>query len=236
VGAFAGPEVVESGLVLALDAANSKSYPGSGTTWTDLSGNGNNGTLVNGVGYNGSNLGSLSFDGVDDYVSASISNFFTSYSEQITIETWVYIPSSATWSNGNYGNIVARGSFAGSHGLWRTTNNNQVSAYFRQSGATFGAVQSTGTIGRDAWYQLVAVWTGSGSQLYINGNLTNSNSGSLGNTTSNVAFEIGRNTAASGANGNYFTGNQTGTKIYNRALTPQEIQQNFNTLRGRFNI
>jgi hypothetical protein len=60
---FTGPNVVSQGLVLALDAGNSKSYPGSGTTWSDLSGNGNNGTLVNGVGYNSSNLGSLVFDG-----------------------------------------------------------------------------------------------------------------------------------------------------------------------------
>ena len=55
-----GPRVITDGLVLALDAADVSSYPGSGTTWTDLSGNGNNGTLVNGVGYDN---GSLIFDG-----------------------------------------------------------------------------------------------------------------------------------------------------------------------------
>jgi len=54
------PRIVTDGLVLCLDAGNAKSYPGSGTTWTDLSGNGNNGTLVNGVGYNGGSGGSLS--------------------------------------------------------------------------------------------------------------------------------------------------------------------------------
>ena len=51
------PRIITDGLVLCLDAGNTKSYPGSGTTWTDLSGQGNNGTLVNGVGYNGSNGG-----------------------------------------------------------------------------------------------------------------------------------------------------------------------------------
>jgi hypothetical protein len=228
------PSLVLPGLTLCLDAANPKSYPGSGTTWTDLSGNGNNGTLVNGVGYNSGNLGSLVFDGVDDRVSANISSFFTSYSQQITMEAWIYIPTSATWSNGFYGNIFTRGNFAGSHGLWRTTTNNQVSAYFRQSGTTFAAVQSVGTISRDTWFQLVAVWTGSGSQLYINGSLVSSNSGSLGDTTNNLEFEIGRNTAASGASGNYFTGNQAAHKIYNRALTASEIQQNFIATRSRF--
>jgi uncharacterized delta-60 repeat protein len=61
------PQISLNGLVLCLDAANSKSYPGSGTTWTDLSGNGNNGTLTNGPTFDSDNLGSLVFDGVDDY-------------------------------------------------------------------------------------------------------------------------------------------------------------------------
>jgi len=63
------PRIITDGLVLCLDAGNPKSYPGSGTTWTDLSGNGNNGTLTNGPTYNSGNLGSLVFDGVNDYVN-----------------------------------------------------------------------------------------------------------------------------------------------------------------------
>ena len=71
-----GPSpIITNGLVLCLDAADRNSYPGSGTTWTDLSGRGNNGTLQNGVGYSGDNGGSLSFDGVDDYVSIGTSGF-----------------------------------------------------------------------------------------------------------------------------------------------------------------
>jgi uncharacterized delta-60 repeat protein len=69
-----GPKLVTDGLVLALDAANSKSYPGIGTTWTDLSGSGNNGTLTNGPTYSSNNLGALNFDGIDDY-SALTSNY-----------------------------------------------------------------------------------------------------------------------------------------------------------------
>ena len=74
MGAFAGPEIAESGLVLALDAGNLKSYPGSGTTWTDLSGGGNTGTLTNGPTYSSANGGSLVFDGTNDYISLSSSN------------------------------------------------------------------------------------------------------------------------------------------------------------------
>ena len=59
------PKIVTDGLVLCLDAANPKSYPGSGTTWTDLSGNGNNGTLVNGASYNSVNNGVFVLDADD---------------------------------------------------------------------------------------------------------------------------------------------------------------------------
>ena len=67
--------IVTDGLVLRLDAGNRNSYPGSGTTWTDLSGNGNNGTLsATSIGYNSANGGSLVFDGTDDYVNLSFVN------------------------------------------------------------------------------------------------------------------------------------------------------------------
>ena len=68
---FHSPSIVTNGLVLCLDAGNRKSYPGSGNTWTDLSGNGNTGTLEGDVGYNSANGGSLVFDGTDDYIQFS---------------------------------------------------------------------------------------------------------------------------------------------------------------------
>ena len=65
------PKIIRDGLVLCLDAANPKSYPGTGTAWTDLSGSGNNGTLVNGPVYSSANGGSIDFDGSNDYSSLS---------------------------------------------------------------------------------------------------------------------------------------------------------------------
>jgi hypothetical protein len=65
---YGTPPIVTNGLVLNLDCGNRLSYPTSGTTWTDLSGNNNNGTLTNGPTFNPNNLGSIVFDGVDDYV------------------------------------------------------------------------------------------------------------------------------------------------------------------------
>jgi hypothetical protein len=83
---FHSPRIVTDGLVLALDAANSLSYPGSGTTWTDLSGKGNNGTLVNGPTFSPTNGGSIVFDGTNDYIS--FPNNPNLDSQAITMESW----------------------------------------------------------------------------------------------------------------------------------------------------
>ena len=217
--------------------------PRSSNVIIDISGKNNNGTLANNPVFTLGNGGILNFDGVDDEISfGGSTRYFTSYvNQQITIETWIYVPSSATWSNGFYGNIVTRGNYGGSHGLWRTTTNNQVSAWFRQTGAFVGGgqVESLGTITRDTWHQLVAVWKNPGSALYINGQLVSQNTTALADlnaTATDDLWYIGRNTAAGGSNGNFFTGNQASTKIYNRALTAAEVQQNFNATRGRFGI
>ena len=66
-----GPNIVTDGLSLYVDAANSKSYPGNGTIWSDISKTGDDGTLVNGPTYNPNNNGSILFDGLDDYVNFS---------------------------------------------------------------------------------------------------------------------------------------------------------------------
>jgi hypothetical protein len=87
---YASGKIVTSGLVLALDAADKNSYPGSGTTWTDLSGNGNNGTLVNGPTFSSANGGSIVFDGVDDYVTCG-TNSSTLVSSMTISSTFLFI-------------------------------------------------------------------------------------------------------------------------------------------------
>ena len=77
MGVAYNPNIVTDGLVLCLDAANKRSYPGTGTTWTDRSANGNNGTLTNGPTFDSANGGSIVFDGTNDYVTTTKNNLDT---------------------------------------------------------------------------------------------------------------------------------------------------------------
>jgi hypothetical protein len=196
----------------------------------------NNTITANSLTYASNNT--FSFNGTTDSMSISgtASTFFTDFSSgQLTLDVWINIPAGATWSNGSFGNILSRGSFSGSHGLVRTTTNNQVAAYFRQSGTTFAAIQSSATIQRDTWTNLVATWTGNTLSLYVNGELASANSGTLGTPTV-TDWVIGPAVAFSGSSGNRLQGQVSATKIYDRALSAIEVAQNFNVQRPIFGI
>ena len=88
-----GPDIIEDGLVLCLDAANINSYPKSGTTWSDLSGNGNHGALQNmdGANFSSDNRGTLSFDGTNEYIGCGISPMYSSSLVEFTVCSWAYV-------------------------------------------------------------------------------------------------------------------------------------------------
>jgi hypothetical protein len=218
------PSIITQNLVLCLDAANPKSYPGSGTTWTDLSGRGNNGTLVNGVGYSGSNLGSLSFDGVNDKVT--FPNNTISTTAGITVEVWF-----KTSSGTKYQDIF---DLDDAFGVWIVTNfppggTGKINTSFSTTTGYMSANYNANT-----WYQVVLSGSGTSNFMHLNGV-------QVATGTRTVATSINLNTARIGnvdgdrAN-EYLVGNVATLKLYNRALTAQEIQQNFNATRSRFSV
>ena len=215
-----GPRIVTEGLVLALDAADRNSYPGSGTTWTDLSGRGNNGTLQNGVGYSGDNGGSLSFDGVDDYVSIGTSGFPFGSSAG-TLSAWAR----TNTISGGYRWIVSYGT--GTTNQSRFLGINGTTYYF---GGYANDIIASG-VPVNTWINMVGVYDGTNASMYINGILVSGPTAKSWNTVASNA-QLGRQTN----NSEYWSGNISQVSVYNRALTAQEIQQNFNALRGRFNI
>ena len=224
-------KIVTDGLVLCLDAGNPKSYPGSGTTWTDLSGLANNGTLANGVGYNSGNGGSLVFDGVDDYIDLG-QNSSTFYpTEGLTVSTWIRTSVTDKW-------IIDSSRLSTSQG-WGINCGGAGPAFFIINGITNNV--STGfSIATGNWLNLVGTWTPSVSLLmYANGVQVGSNTTSIPASINlpNPVYStnIGRKGAQNGST-DYWNGNISQVSIYNRALTAAEVQQNFNATRSRYGI
>jgi hypothetical protein len=229
------PSIITNGLVLCLDAANRKSYPGSGTTWTDLSGRGNNGTLVNGVGYNGSNLGSLVFDGSNDYVDVGPNSNFSFGTGNFTIECWV-------WRNGsqseNAGIVISYPNIFGSAPLtsWQlsmgsiSAGNNQNKLVFYIGGQTDFRLDDPDVFPNQTWTYIVATRLGSTVSLYKNTSIVDSSTSSQNLSDDDIAIGINRGGTA------ILNGLISNVRIYNRALTAQEIQQNFNATRSRYGI
>jgi hypothetical protein len=217
--------VVQSGLVLALDAGNTKSYPGSGTTWTDLSGNGNTGTLVNGPTYNSGNGGSLVFDGVDDFVNG-VHNTQTNITGNITIECWFRL----TNTRSDWVRIFGKGDSTNrTVGLWY---NQAISAFlYQRFGITNMNAQYNSTVSLNTWFHMVGTSSANNHILYLN--TVQRATSSLGTTfaSSTDPYKVGYGNIHT-----YHIGNVSNAKIYNRALSAAEIQQNFNATRSRFGI
>jgi hypothetical protein len=217
------PRIVTDGLVLCLDAGNTKSYPGSGNTWYDLSGNGKNGTLTNGPTYSSSNGGSIVFDGTDDYVGTS--GMFNCNSN-FTFNSWVNAD-----VNNTIRTIISKRSAAGSIQI-RFNSSNQVQIVDNNIvdvGSFSSFTSSTST-----WYNICVVRSSNTYNLYVNGayvsNFTSSN------TYTYDADTIGQNYIASGGGSEKWDGKISAISAYNRALSAAEVQQNFNATRSRYGI
>jgi hypothetical protein len=220
-----------------LDAANRKSYPGSGTTWTDLSGRGNNGTLVNGVGYNGSNLGSLSFDGSNDYVDCG-NNSTTSIVDNLTISIWIKFPTG--YGNSSWNSILAKRPSGGSanYGINYNPATNLFQWYYLGNGGGVLSVPLTSNFSENTWVNICGVFsknlTTTDALLYKNSGLLTSS-----NLTGNVPAVTSKLTIGCYGDSSFAEFSPvtiSSVSIYNRALSASEIQQNFNALRGRFGI
>jgi len=121
------PSIATNGLVLNLDAGNTSSYIGSGTTWTDLTGSGNNGTLTNGPIFNSGNGGSIVFDGINDVVS--LGNILNMGSNSWTMSCWVKFDG----GTGVMG-IMGKTSYRAYDGRYSThIDNNNIITFFQSS-------------------------------------------------------------------------------------------------------
>jgi hypothetical protein len=226
---FHSPRIVTDGLVLYLDAANGRSYPGSGTTWSDLSGNGNNGTLVNGPTFNTGSLGSIQFDGVNDYCDIFAPNLTTT----TTIEMWTKLGSGYA-GNMIFGwNIYDIWCQSGGHIGYNTGNSDL-------HGISSTTVSSLGLINNWNHYvfEMRSDVSYTNNKIYINTNSQNLSQilASENSSVRNFNNGFGRISSWRFSNDYYMPQDCSYFRIYNRALTDEEIKQNFNATRGRFGL
>lgn len=218
--------IVRDGLVLCLDAADRKSYPGSGTTWFDRSGNGSHGILSNGPSFDSANGGSIVFDGTNDYVDLT-SLDSSRFNTEATLIVWLKLDL-------NQPDNLDSGIFG------FTTNTTYYSHYTYSGLGYFDTFRSTridtislSSLDRSTPHMLCITTKGGGSwKLYQNTNVVFTTAAqstiSMGNkylgvkNASDLTF--------------LFKGKFYAFSLYNKELSPAEIQQNFNAIRGRFGI
>lgn len=240
----AGPDIIEDGLVLCLDAGNRRSYPGSGTSWTDLSGNGNNGTLSNGASFETSNSGGVVCDGVDDYITVAETANLTP--QVLTAEVVVKINSHTNTVSGGASSsdqyLLFRQNtrveqFEG-YSIGYEETNQRIWTYVATSAGTYyGLYSPNNSTPLGNTHVITSVFDATTISLYINGAFISSAAKVSGiDYNATHTLKIGRSvpegaTWDRAANATFY-----GVKIYNRALAGIEVAQNFNALRGRFGL
>jgi hypothetical protein len=233
------PKTVTDGLILYLDAANTRSYISGSTTWTDLSRSGVNGTLVNGPTFNSANGGSIVFDGTNDYVSipnSSINPILTGLTS-LTVSVWVYVnsyhPADGTiFVSWPISNTSATSPFT-VVGLGVTTSGILNATIGNGIGRTVFTSNQTMSLNR--WHNIGLLWAGTNIFTFLNGVIST--------TSTTAAYTLNNSGTANLFLGTYNTnnaywlnGNYSISSIYNRALSATEIRQNYNATKTRFGL
>jgi hypothetical protein len=213
--------------VLCLDAANPRSYPKSGTTWSDLAG-ANNGTLTNMTdNFNQDDKGSLSFDGSNEYVDTGMN---PSYSA-VTISCWFQ------YSDTNSSVVIGRWDSWNNAGSFRLPASAVIGVGGQATENGYDSMSPASSLAFSAgqWVNTVFTYNGSIYRSYHQGLAGDTISRSHTFSSGSQNIWIGRRTS-NASYANYYSGKISNVSIYNRALTASEVLQNYNATRGRYGI
>ena len=223
------PRIVTDGLVLALDAGNTKSYPGSGTAWTDLSGKDNNGTLINGSTYSSANSGVFVFDGTNEYAQSGASSNLIIGTQDYTMSLWVKYDSAKSEmilmdnrsENGSGTNftLIQAGDFMRVR-VWEDNT----------SSFSFG---SSTNLSANTWYNITYTRISNSASMYINGVQDGSSWTQTYNYSGGDKITFGWNYSTQ--TGKSLDGMIAHALFYvSKGLTSTEVEQNYNALEGRY--
>ena len=229
---ISGPKIITSGCVLSLDAADIFSYPRTGTTWKDLSGNNNNGTLTNGPTFNAGNGGHIVLDGVDDWINLPTSGFGLS---SFSIEFWIKF--NATGNDGYWWAIADSSGGNPELRLSFTTSNKLKYIWYDSSAYIINSFsQATLTVG--TWYHITNTTQNNDYKFYINSVIDSSFTGTTYNGGTLACHSIGTYNlnGTSPGYGGYISMGLGSYKFYNRVLSSSEVSQNYNAVKSRFGL
>ncbi len=229
------PDIVTNGLVFCVDAADKKSYSGSGDTWYDRSGNDNNGTLENDPTFSTDGGGCIVFDGVDDFVNCG-DDASVNIAGSITVEAWVNLtttPAAAAAVIVTKGNVHGGATTVQYHLNFTTSRTVRLSI---SDGSTVNSMTTTATVNTGTWAHIVGIHDApnTNSYIYINGELALTDTSSIGNLGATaIDLTIGYD--------EYTTrypidGDISSVRIYNRNISVAEVLQNYNAMKSRFGI
>jgi hypothetical protein len=222
--------VVTSGLVLALDAANPKSYPGSGTTWTDLSGRGNNGTLRNSPTYSADNLGKIVFDAVNDDIDCGNNSSINFGTGDFTVSVWFRRFSNAT-TNLRLLSKAAGGDTANAANAGFCFFGSNTGISFAINPTAARTIINAASYSLNEWVNVVGLLErGVSMRTYKNAVQVSTAAAPAGSVSGTTSLFLGSNVGSN----LFWAGEISNVSLYNRALTAQEIQQNFNATKSRF--
>lgn len=240
---FTGAPVVDSSLQLWLDAGQTASYSGSGTTWTNLANVSANTTLVNSPTFD--TQGWLVFNGTDQSANTGLpgATTFTTDSD-FTICCWARFSAYKAAAT-SIGTLVGAFNYQGYGLYWNGTPTTYTFGSYMRYASTVSS-RTSSAVSLNTWYLVTQVYSRSGNfhQLYLNDTLsgnTTSISGTFNSNLNTVSIGIASGagsdgTPGGGTAGTPFLGNISQAMIYNRALTADEVTTNFNALRGRYGV
>ena len=228
------PKIVTNGLVLYLDAANTKSYPGSGSLWTDLSRSGNNGALTNGPTFNSENNGSIVFDGTNDLIILPQIK-----PNRFTLSCWFKATGAPSTNDASGGHLIVSNPqlFGGSvqYAMAYSWSSQRIT-FVVQANTSFSATANNSVL-QNTTYNVVTTYDGSNRRIYLNGVQVVADAWTTNPvypTTGVIGTQIGG--WGYPGFGRYFKGNIYQSMVYNRAISAEEVFQNYNATKSRYGL
>jgi hypothetical protein len=232
--------VNDSSLLVWLDAGDTDSYPGTGTTWTDLTGNGANATLTNSPVYTSGDSGYFNFNGTDESATVTTTtalNALNGNTNSYTVELWVR-STDPTLLDAS-ARIIEKRTTGGTpypfswQPIFNTVPANELRCFIFGTQVPFGIPGNNDNLWNGNWHQIVMVVDNSQDLILTYRDGTNVDSDT--NTTTTTATNTGNIFIARSVDNTAFTTFDCSIlRIYNKALTAQEVSQNYDSAKNRY--